>query len=267
MTSATLTQMQTLGEDYEGEGLIEILGPAPCPVEGCKNDGQRVRLLRLVITNPCAECGAKLEAEREEEERRERVERLLDRAGRTPRLGAFSLDTYPDDEEGRATRRVVEDWIEKIATATKETPAPNLFMHGGIGGGKTGVMWGAVRALCEREIEARLVDFPGLLEQIKVSYSKNVPFDDYSDLMRVPVLVIDDVGAERPTEWACGQLLQIVNRRYERCLPTAYVSNYTPDLLMQRLGRDDKIIGDRIVSRMMEGAMRHRNKADDRRLT
>lgn len=261
-----MNDMQTLGDEYAGSSLVEMLGEAPCPTTGCERMGQQVRMLRLVITNPCSECAARLEAAREEEERVERVERLLARSGRTPRLEPMSLDTYPTDANGRASKAVAEGWIERVVAGTREAPAPNLVMYGGIGGGKTGLMWGVVRELCDREIEARLVDFPDLLEQIKLSYSKKVPFDDYSDLMRVPVLVIDDVGAERPTEWACGQLLQIVNKRYERCLPTAYISNYDPDKLAERLGRDDRIIGERIVSRMCEGSIQHHNEADDRRI-
>lgn len=261
---AATNEMTTLG-DAQGLTLVETLGPTPCPTPDCDGTGQKVRVLRLVIDNPCPRCEAAFEAAREDEERQEKVERLLARSGRTPRLEALSLDTYPDDEPGRATRAVIEKWVAAILQASRTFPAPNLVMYGEVGGGKTGAVWGAVRLLCENLVEARFVDFPDLLEQIKASYSKRVSFDDYSDLMRVPVLVIDDVGAERPTEWACGQLLQIVNKRYERRLPTAYVSNYKPGDLITRLGKEDRIIGERIVSRMIEGAIQHRNKAPDRR--
>jgi hypothetical protein len=53
--------------------------------------------------------------------------------------------------------------------------------------------------------------------------------------------------------------------RYERCLPTCYISNYDPDDLADRLGRDDTVIADRIVSRMIDGSIQHRVCADNRR--
>jgi DNA replication protein DnaC len=258
-------ELETLGADYEGRGLIEILGPAPCPTDGCNNAGEKVRVLRLVITNPCPPCYDRLEAARVEQERQEQAAKLLSRAGGSPRLMDVSLATHPDDPPGRATRQAVGRWVTTVLESTSAQPAPNFVLYGGVGSGKTCAAWGAVRVFCAKLVEARLIDFPDLLEQIRQSYAKHVPLDTYTDLMRVPVLALDDLGAERPTEWACGQLLQLVNKRYERKLPTMYVSNYEPGVLAERLGRDDPVVGERIVSRMVQGAMQHRDLSPDRR--
>jgi DNA replication protein DnaC len=124
-----------------------------------------------------------------------------------------------------------------------------------------------VRSLCEQMIGCRFVDFPTLLEEIKDAYAKKVPLERMSDLVRVPVLVLDDLGGERPTEWAVSQLLRLVNTRYERKLPTCFLSNFTPGELAKRLGHEDPVAGERIVSRMVEGAIQHRMRARDRRTT
>lgn len=44
----------------------------------------------------------------------------------------------------------------------------------------------------------------------------------------MPLLVLDDFGAERATDWACEQLFQIVNTRYSHERPTVITSNLAP---------------------------------------
>lgn len=262
--SATAEQEPTtIGDDGP---LVEFLGEIPCPTKGCKGRGQRVRFAgKLVIENACPECVARSERDREIEERAEVARRLRLNAGETPRLAEFSIDSYPTDQAGKAALAAAVRWRDGILSRERDAPR-NLFLHGPAGSGKTGLLWPVVASLCDELVEARLVDFPTLLEQMKDAYSKRVPLDRFTDLGRVPVLVLDDVGAERPTEWARAQLLHLVNQRYERLKFTAFASNYDPDTLAKRLGQDDPVVGVRIISRITESCIQHRMEAGDRRL-
>jgi DNA replication protein DnaC len=65
--------------------------------------------------------------------------------------------------------------------------------------------------------------------------------DQYAD---ANLLVLDDLGAERSTEWIMSVLYLLFNRRYENMLPTIITSNYTLDEL------EDKLEDGRITARI-----------------
>ena len=258
--------VSTVGEEFS-DGLFEVLDVnAPCPTPGCKGRGKRVRILRTTLNLICPKCEREAEERTRDAEQADRVASLLLRSGMTPRMREWSFASYPKDESGKAALQHADKWTTRYLRRARGEPIPNLLLYGPVGGGKTGLAWSIVRHLCEQGIEARIVNFPDLIVQMQEATSKKVPFDKFSDHGRIPVLAVDDVGGERPTAWAVAQLLTLVDRRYQRMLPTIFTSNYSPDDLADRLGRDDTTIGERIVSRMVEGAMQHWIKADDRRL-
>jgi DNA replication protein DnaC len=78
-----------------------------------------------------------------------------------------------------------------------------------------------------------------LLFEFKNSYSKNSDvsekeiLDKYSN---VPLLIIDDFGIEKITDWSYQMLYILINRRYENMLSTIYTSNLTLEELGEKLG-------------------------------
>lgn len=88
----------------------------------------------------------------------------------------------------------------------------------------------------------------GILQYIKGSYGDS----DYSEaeafasLVEPHLLVIDEVGATKPTEFEQATIFQIINGRYEEQRPTIVVSNLGPDGLKAA-------IGDRCMDRLREG--------------
>ena len=56
------------------------------------------------------------------------------------------------------------------------------------------------------------------------------------DAMNCKLLILDDIGAERPSEYVCERLYDLINHRYTNMLPTIYTSNLTPFELGDRLG-------------------------------
>ena len=76
-----------------------------------------------------------------------------------------------------------------------------------------------------------------LLERIKRTYSATGGSE--SDVLKiyktVPLLVIDDIGKEPPTEWAISTVYNIINGRYEAYLPTIVTTNYDTEALIDRM--------------------------------
>ncbi len=70
-------------------------------------------------------------------------------------------------------------------------------------------------------------------------------------LARVPLLVLDDLGSAKASEWTEEVTYRLINERYNACRPTIYTSNLPatapgqqPDLA--------SVLGERIVSRLSE---------------
>ena len=78
--------------------------------------------------------------------------------------------------------------------------------------------------------------------------------------------MVDDIGAERCTDWARETLATLIEDRYTRKLLTILTSNYSPSGLAARLGHDDPIIGQRIVSRIVESCAQVNVDGRDHRL-
>lgn len=255
-----MTVMERIGNGLD----VKVLGTAPCPTDGCKRKGQRLLLFgQTEIVVSCEPCQRAAEVRLDEEERQERIELMLRLAGATPVYMDWSLTTYPDDETGSKLKAIALAWLHGYRSGKRE----NLLLYGPQGTGKTGLAWSMIRALIEgQQLPCRIAPWPEALEVMKDSFRRAFPTNEMMSLKRVPVLVLDDVGAERPTEWARQQLLLLVDYRMLHKLPTIFTSNFDPDALAERLGHDDPIVGDRIVSRMSGGAVQAQVDTADRRV-
>ena len=96
-----------------------------------------------------------------------------------------------------------------------------------------------------------------LLERIKRTYSTTGGSE--SDVLKiyktVPLLVIDDIGKEPPTEWAISTVYNIINGRYEAYLPTIVTTNYDTEALIDRMTpreSHDSMTARATIDRLME---------------
>jgi len=79
-----------------------------------------------------------------------------------------------------------------------------------------------------------------LLEKIRRTFSRTdaqglTESDVFNAYLTVPLLVIDDVGKEKASEWTLATLYSIIDGRYERALPIIVTTNYQPQNLAQRI--------------------------------
>ena len=104
---------------------------------------------------------------------------------------------------------------------------------------------------------------PELIEDMKRGFTLHDVRDavdaKIEALRNVPLVVLDDIGAERPSEWVRERLLTIINARYDNELATIFTSNLTPAELNEPLGA-------RIASRVYGLAAPVRFTGADRRL-
>lgn len=107
-------------------------------------------------------------------------------------------------------------------------------------------------------LDVRFLVVPTFLDRLRSA----IRFADHDDplptLFDVDLLVLDDLGREKVTDWASERLYVLVNERYNRRRPTIVTTNYSPDELADR-GYDA------LVSRLVEGAAVVLLTADDYR--
>ena len=135
--------------------------------------------------------------------------------------------------------------IELTTDATK----PGLYLYGPAGTGKTIYAAALLMEMKKRTwfalngtyIQGKFVHTLTLLDEIRSCYSQEkdaaLLVKQYSE---ADVLVLDDLGVERETEWVLQTLYLIINNRYENMLPTIITSNLSLDNLRDRL-QDERI--------------------------
>lgn len=124
-----------------------------------------------------------------------------------------------------------------------------LLLLGGCGVGKTHLVVAVLRGLIDKGARCLFYDFGTLLKAIQSSYSTN-PHGSESDVLApvfdAEVLVLDELGAARPTEWVLDTMLHIIRARYNDRRMTIFTSNY----LDECTGRDGETLENRIGVRL-----------------
>lgn len=213
----------------------------------------------------------------------EREQKRLAAARIPERYRSYTLDGYETAFRGAhpslaqahlTARRFVDDY--PVDTAGK-----GLMFTGSIGVGKTHLAVGVLRRLVqERGVKGLFCDYRELLKSIQNSYNTQVQTTELELLKPVfeaEVLVLDDLGAQKPNEWVWDTVALILNSRYNDKLTTIITTNY-PDLPAgggnltdaERAAREPTLgdrIGDRMRSRLAEMCVRIDMTGEDFRQT
>lgn len=183
-------------------------------------------------------------------------------------LDALSAGMPPRYQAAVADHPQVLAWTRDVAEAAvapsrgarrQVTTGPSLLMAGVVGAGKTHQAYGAVRLLRQSGVGVR--------------WRATTAADLYADLRprpgvdserelaavsRCPLLIIDDLGAAKASEWVEEVTYRLINRRYNHMLPTLITTNLAIRDLRSHLG-------DRVTSRLAQMTTRVEFAPVDRR--
>lgn len=154
-------------------------------------------------------------------------------------------------DEPMAIRDGLHDWAQ-------DPRGRNLVLLGPVGTGKTHAAVGAVRAAHDRGSEVVFLPVVELLDQLR----PGGPEHALAEYAAADLLVLDDLGAERPTEWTGERLYALINRRWLEERPTVATTNLEPDPLREALGERvfSRLVGnDAVVLRLAGKDRRRRN--------
>jgi len=173
-----------------------------CPT--CRDSGWLVKDLDSVEkVVACPDCHS-----------RNQSEKLLNNAKIPPRYFDRDFDEFPPTTRlrERALRRCI-DFVETFP----EVPR-GLLLTGPCGVGKTHLSAAILKALIrEKMISGRFVDETEFLRRIQYSYgpdSRETEREVLFPLLHVDLLVWDDLGTGRPTEWVAETIRTVLNHRY-----------------------------------------------------
>jgi DNA replication protein DnaC len=151
------------------------------------------------------------------------------------------------DPGSAAVVREIRDYCEDIGNQLAE--GNGIWLHGSAGTGKTSLAMLVSKTALEAGHSVAIYSMPRLLARIRRTYDADAGEEGYlaffDRLTSVDLLHIDDLGAEKRTDWVLEQLYAIVDRRYEEQRAMVVTTNMeTPDLKEQ--------IGERTVSRLLQ---------------
>lgn len=174
--------------------------------------------------------------------RRQRAEFALARwTTATPRRYQTAIADHP----------AVTNWADTAITDLDQ--AGDLLLTGPVGTGKTHQAYGALRRIAEagpHRYEVIATTAPDLYGRLRPGGSERGTEDELRRLARVPLLLVDDLGVAKHSEWVEEVTYRLFNDRYNACRPTLITTNLPP---RDPHGTDlaDRL-GDRLVSRLAE---------------
>ena len=239
-----LSKLETDSKPKEGEYLGEdgllYCGNCHTPVQ-CRKE-----YLGKMRTLPCT-CKCRQEEmrrQKEEDEARERmntIHRLKSTGIQERHLLDWRFDVAEETDTIRWAKNYVENW--------RKVRAENLglLLWGDVGTGKSFAAACIANALLEQAIPVLMTNFSKILNQMGAMYSEEryqyiASFNHYS------LLIIDDLGIERSTEYAKEQVYAVIDERYKANLPLIITTNLT----IGEIRNPDNVADARIYSRVLE---------------
>ena len=204
---------------------------------------------------------AKVEADRiaaEEEKKRQeeaeriqrRINKLIKDSGIRGRFLNRTFDRFDIDEKNQKAYNIAKRYADTFPSMLPkkmddrghvqppEKERNGLFITGSYGTGKTHLATAIANQIMATGTPVICMTMIDLLSRIKQTFNKDDGATE-AEVMKiyeeVPLLIIDDIGSEQPSEWGSTKIFAIVNARYEAYMPTIITTNYAGDELVRRM--------------------------------
>ncbi|MFM9903553.1 MAG: ATP-binding protein [Pyrinomonadaceae bacterium] len=167
------------------------------------------------------------------------------------RYDGFHFGNYKPQNESQTIA------LKSAMTFAMEYPAVErgLLLMGSVGVGKTHLAVSILKGLTERGFSCLFYEFGSLLKEIQDSYNASTQSSELGVLTPVlsaDVLVLDELGASKPTDWVRDTMAHVINTRYNEKKFTIFTTNYLDNRPNEREETLEDRIGVRVRSRLYE---------------
>lgn len=230
----------------EGDFVDEDTGLLMCGK--CHTPKQtRFTIMGKVRTPLClCKCAAEKRDADEAEQKRIEFEKRVDKLRKEGfpdirmRTWNFANDDLGNPKLTRAMQRYADGFSEFLKSGQ------GLLLYGNCGTGKTYAACEVANALIDRGYRAVVVNFSRVLNTLQGTFEKQAYIDQIVDCH---ILVIDDLGVERSTEYAKEQVYNVIDARYRDGRPMIITTNMNLDKMRNDNALDNYRTYERILER------------------
>lgn len=182
-----------------------------------------------------------------------KVDKIIKNSKMSKRNLNYKFDNFEVNSNNKKVYQSLKNYSEKLVN---EVERKGLILVGNNGVGKTHLACSIANELIKNGIPIIYGTLINLLAELKNTYDV---YNNISEMKiiklyeKVDLLIIDDLGKEKPSEWGLEKLFTIINSRYENNLPVIITTNYNQNSLIDRLSINGEIeTAKSIISRLYE---------------
>ena len=226
--------------DYTGEDGLLYCGKCHTPkqfrMEAPPMEGR-------LLPHPCRCEQERLDREAAEQEARRHHQAVADLKRRGFTDPAMRGWTFANDNGKCPQMKHAHFYVENWPTMQKENIG--YLLWGGVGTGKSYFAGCIANALMEQEVAVRMTNFALILNDLTASFEGRNEY--IARLCRAPLLILDDFGMERGTEYGLEQVYNVIDSRYRSRRPLIVTTNLSLQDLQHPLDTAHARIYDRLL--------------------
>lgn len=237
------------GDTYDSEGLLVcgkckkrrqtfVMASDPTP-----DEPERKRPVK--VTTQC-DCDKRRELEEkkaaENKAAMERVNRLKDASLMGERFQRAKFENFQITQYNERNLKLCRRYAERFDEMVEKKQS--LLFWGNVGTGKSFAAACIANYLLDRGVPVMMTSFVKLLSLIQNGDEKEA--DIISRLNSAKLVIFDDLGAERNTDYALEKIYNIIDSRYQRELPIIFTTNLTITEMKNETDNRYKRIYDRV---------------------
>lgn len=234
--AATAAKADKNAEDYYKDGVL-VCGKCHT------NKEKKIQLAGECVTVRCickceSEERERIQKQKDYEEEMRRIERLKVASLMDAKLKSATLKTFTQKEDNQKLYTIVKNYVDNFETFYKSNRG--LLFWGTVGTGKSYAAACIANELLNRKTPVVMTSFVKVLQVIQDNTENETEF--VNRLCAARLLIIDDLGTERNTDYALEKVYNVIDSRYRTGKPLILTTNLnlrdmqmTQDIRYQRI--------------------------------
>ncbi len=194
----------------------------------------------------------RIQEEKKKEHYRERINQFYSQNYISKRLKDYNFNNFKVTDVNKKEVESAKDYAKKCINNEQEN---GLIITGNSGAGKTHLVASISNELIEKDKLVVMGRLTSLLDMIKETFRDNSKSENelIELFSNVDMVVIDDLGIEKISQWALDKLYTIIENRNENKLPIIITTKFDKEDLLHRFKQsNDKELSDAIIQKLYQ---------------